>query len=80
MSVFVKTITNRNLAFTLEDNMTVMELKQQIESVEGIPIEQMKLIYSGKLLIDNKYLKEYNIVNETVNKTVIHMVLALRGG
>lgn len=45
-------------------------------SQEGIQVDQIRLIYSGKQLSDEKTLQDYNVIAGGT----IHMVLQLRGG
>ena len=45
-------------------------------SPQGITVDQIKLIYNGKQLADDKTLESYNIEAGKV----LHMVLTLRGG
>ncbi len=47
-----------------------------MEEKEGIPPVQQRLIFGGKQMHDEKTAKDYNIEGGSV----IHMVLALRGG
>jgi hypothetical protein len=54
----------------------VLLIKQSLQEKEGIQVDQIKLIHSGKQLADDKTLEYYNI---TAGAT-IHMVLQLRGG
>ena len=51
-------------------------MKQALQEKEGIQVEQIKLIYSGKQLADDKSLESYSIQAGAT----IHMVLQLRGG
>lgn len=74
MSLFVKSLTGRVLIITIHENMTIIDVKEQIQMYDGIDISQIRLIYEGKLLNDT--LK----VDESFDKKTMHMVLALRGG
>ncbi len=76
MFVNIKTVTNRDLLIEVNDNAKVINLKEHIEAKEGIPVSQQRLIFSGRQLVDENFLKDYNIINESV----VHMVLALRAG
>ena len=61
---------------TVEPADEVKTIKQSLQEKEGIQVDQIRLIYSGKQLADEKKIEEYNI---TAGGT-IHMVLQLRGG
>lgn len=52
----------------------MLEVKQALQEKEGIQVDQIRLIFSGKQLADDKTLTDYNV---TAGGT-IHMVLQLR--
>src|SRR3569832_810589 len=74
--IFIKTLTGRKQALNFEPDNQVLAVKQALQEMEGIQVDQIKLIHSGKQLADDKTLESYNI---TAGAT-IHMVLQLRGG
>jgi ubiquitin-like protein Nedd8 len=74
--IFIKTLTGRKQAMTFEPSDDVSQIKQQLQEKEGIQVDQIRLIYSGKQLADDKPLEFYNIQAGGT----IHMVLQLRGG
>jgi len=76
MQIFIKTLTGRKQAMTLEPTDEIRSIKQSLQEKEGIQVDQIRLIYSGKQLADDKKIEDYNI---TAGGT-IHMVLQLRGG
>lgn len=75
--IFVKTLSGKTL--TINDislNDTVANLKKKIMDKDGVPIDQQRLIYSGKQLSDDMQLSSYNINKDST----VHLVLRLNGG
>ena len=60
----------------MNKNDTIDQLKSKIAAKQGIPVEQQRLVFSGKQLDSTKTLNDYN-VNED---STLHLVLRLRGG
>jgi len=76
MQIFIKTLTGRKQAFNFEPTDTVNAVKEALQEKEGIDVEQIRLIFSGKQLSDDQTLEKYSIGPGGT----IHMVLQLRGG
>mmetsp|Transcript_8475 Transcript_8475/g.20924 ORF Transcript_8475/g.20924 Transcript_8475/m.20924 type:complete len:80 (-) Transcript_8475:2299-2538(-) len=76
MQIFIKTLTGRKQAMNFEPDNQVIAVKRSLQEKEGIQVDQIRLIHSGKQLADDKTLESYNI---SAGAT-IHMVLQLRGG
>ncbi|KAF9682062.1 hypothetical protein SADUNF_Sadunf05G0069300 [Salix dunnii] len=72
----VKTLTGKEIEIDIEPTDTIDRIKERVEEKEGIPPVQQRLIYAGKQLGDDKTARDYNIEGGSV----LHLVLALRGG
>ena len=72
----VKTLTGKEIEIDIEPDDTVARIKERVEEKEGIPPPQQRLIFGGKQMSDDKKAQDYNIEGGTV----LHLVLALRGG
>lgn len=76
MKIFYKTLTGRTGVLNVEASDTIFKVKEAIDKDCGIPIDQQRLTFVGKMLVDDRTLMDYNIQNECT----IHLILGLRGG
>jgi len=76
MQIFCKTITGKTFAIDCEPTQSVADFKEMIHSKEGIPADQLRLVFAGKELDNTKTLSEYNIQRAST----VMMLLRLRGG
>ncbi|CAM9834518.1 unnamed protein product, partial [Discosporangium mesarthrocarpum] len=74
--IWIKTLTGRKQQYNFEPDDPVSMVKQALQEKEGIQVDQIRLIYSGKQLADDHSLAHYNVGAGGT----IHMVLQLRGG
>lgn len=70
MQIFVKTLTGKHITLEVEPTDRIEEIKAKIQSKEGIPTEQQRLLYDGKPLEDGQTLQDYNIQRDCT----IHLV------
>ncbi|RVD92338.1 putative NEDD8 protein [Tubulinosema ratisbonensis] len=77
MLIKVKLITGKEIEVEINKSTVVKEIKKQIEDKELFPPEQQKLVFSGKVLSnEEESVEEIGLGNGSV----LHMILALRGG
>lgn len=65
ITVFVQNIGGRTYNIQIKNSATVQELKQTIQSKEGIPVEQQRLVFEGRLIENSCSLSDYNIQHES---------------
>ena len=62
MNIFVKIVLNgKILTLDVEKSDTIQNVKAQIQNIEGIPIDQQTLLFSGYKLENNKTLSDCKI-------------------
>ena len=76
MQIFIKTITGRTIDLDVDPSDTILHIKQNILDRADIPLDQLRLIFKGNSLENNRPLSDYNIKK----KSVIHIVHYLLGG
>ena len=76
MQIKVKTLTGKEIELDVEADDKVERIKEKVEEKEGIPPPQQRLIFAGKQMNDDKTCEDYKIIGGSV----LHLVLALRGG
>eukprot|EP00347_Sterkiella_histriomuscorum_P006632 403352030 len=76
MQIFVKALTGRTITLEVEQDESIESIRAKLQDKEGIPPDQLRLIFGGKELLVGKTLKDYGIQKEST----IFTVLRLRGG
>ncbi|XP_062126701.1 UV excision repair protein RAD23 homolog A [Drosophila sulfurigaster albostrigata] len=73
MKLSIRTLDQRTISLELvDDSQNVLQLKQRLVQLPEIkhPVEQLQLIYAGRIMEDEQPLKQYNIVE---NKFIVLM-------
>lgn len=76
MELPVKTMSGKTVVVQVQMTDTIESVKKQIQSKEGIPVDQQRLIFAGKELENDHKVGEYNFMKDST----IHVVLPLKGG
>merc|ERR1712070_760434 len=61
IQIYIKTLTGRKQQFNFDLEDKVIQVKEALQEKEGIQMEQIRLIFSGKQLADENSLQSYNI-------------------
>ena len=76
MKIFVRSVNSKMLCLDVEKDSTVMDVKWQMEELEGIAIEDQRMLFVGKEVDDESTLESLE-VTEGMN---FDMNLRLLGG
>ena len=71
-----QTLAGRKISLDFEPTQKINEIKETLQEKEGIPKDQIRLIYSGKVLAEESKIEEFNIQPGTI----ILMMMNLKGG
>lgn len=74
--VYVKTLTGKVISIDVDSGTYIEEAKMLIENIEGVPLDQQRLIFAGRQLEEGRTFGDYNICGGST----LHLVLRLRGG
>lgn len=72
----VKTLTGKTIPISARVNETIYDVKEKIQEIEGIPIDQIRIIFNSKVVENHEILSDLNVLDGSI----LHIVLRLRGG
>eukprot|EP01117_Protostelium_nocturnum_P005935 TRINITY_DN2135_c2_g1_i2.p1 TRINITY_DN2135_c2_g1~~TRINITY_DN2135_c2_g1_i2.p1 ORF type:complete len:598 (-),score=246.37 TRINITY_DN2135_c2_g1_i2:135-1928(-) len=70
IQINIKTLDNKTVPIVTKTNILVSDFKKRIESEMKVPIQSQRLIYQGKVLKDNLFLKDYSMKDSST----LHMI------
>ena len=76
MNITIKSLTGKLIKVNVNKTDTIGYIKERIQEMEGIDPDQQRLVLNGLLLTNDTKISDTKIVSGSV----LHMVLALRGG
>lgn len=76
LHVTVKTLTGKSIPLDVDTGDTIKLVKEKIETKEGYPADQQRLIFHGQQLEDDHTLADYKVLEGDT----LHLVMRLRGG
>jgi hypothetical protein len=76
MQIQVHTLSGRKHTLYVEGNWTIVAIKEELQQLEGIFVQQQRLLYHGQNLDDQTTIE----VARIQAGDVLHMVTALRAG
>mmetsp|Transcript_15403 Transcript_15403/g.15988 ORF Transcript_15403/g.15988 Transcript_15403/m.15988 type:complete len:154 (+) Transcript_15403:36-497(+) len=76
MQILIKTLTGSTIPISVEENDTILVLKEKIEKTsENLPPRLQNLIFEGKPLEDSKKMIDYQMKE----KSIVNLVVRFRG-
>lgn len=59
----VSTAGGPRVSLTVSPDISVLEFKQELSKLNGAPLEELRLIYRGRILKDEDTLQSYGLFN-----------------
>ncbi|KAF2429900.1 Polyubiqutin 1 [Tothia fuscella] len=75
MQVFVKTLNGTTVTAEIKPSDTILTLKECIHALNGMPIDQQRMVFAGVEVENDRTFADYGIAKEST----FHLVIRLRG-
>lgn len=77
ISITIKTLQQKQFKIEVDNSDSIGSVKTKIEAQHGHPVASQKLIYSGKILSDDKTVNELSIKEKDFLVLMVAKVLSL---
>lgn len=74
MQILISFLTGKTITLEMELSVTVETVKQRVQDKEGIPPDQVHLLFGGRKMEDSHTLADYDVQNGSE----LHMTFRLR--
>jgi hypothetical protein len=71
MNIYIKTADGVSNGLEVEPTDTILAVKEKIEILLGVPVEQQELIFASKTLNDDQTLQDYSIQKDSTINLVV---------
>ena len=76
IQLFVNSINSKTFSFFINNNDTILNVKELIKNRTNIKIDEQRLVYGAKELINEYTIQDYNIHKEST----LHLACKTLGG
>lgn len=66
MQILVKYVNEKVISLKVEPTDKIIDVKQQIQNIDGIPTDVIRLMFAGKELEDESRLQDYSIQKDSI--------------
>ncbi len=73
MKLYVKTLVGKSYTIEVSADFTIENVKSTISYQTTIPINQQRLMYNGKTLVDNRTIADYRIAPDSTLTLIMEL-------